>query len=104
MIRINTATRTGHQRSCSVPENRAISREIADECQVLLKNENNLLPLKKSGRIAVIGPLGDAASDMPGCWSLTGKADQSVSLYQGLKTAIGANGTVYLCKGKRSCS
>ena len=42
-------------------QNRTISREIADECQVLLKNENNLLPLKKSGRIAVIGPLGDAA-------------------------------------------
>ncbi|NSW95348.1 MAG: glycoside hydrolase family 3 C-terminal domain-containing protein, partial [Bacteroidales bacterium] len=79
--------------------NRAISKEIADECQVLLKNENNLLPLKKSGRIAVIGPMGDAASDMPGCWSLTGKADQSVSLYQGIKTAIGNKGTVTYAKG-----
>ena len=80
-------------------QNRTISREIADECQVLLKNENNLLPLKKSGRIAVIGPLGDAAGDMPGCWSLTGKANQSVSLFQGLKTAVGANGTVSFAKG-----
>ena len=80
-------------------QNRTISREIADECQVLLKNENNLLPLKKSGRIAVIGPLGDAAGDMPGCWSLTGKANQSVSLYQGLKAAIGASGTVSFAKG-----
>jgi beta-glucosidase len=79
--------------------NRAISREVADECQVLLRNENNLLPLKKSGRIAVIGPLGDAASDMPGCWSLTGKASQSVSLYQGLRTALGTNGTVAYAKG-----
>ncbi len=42
--------------------NRQIAREIADECQVLLKNENNLLPLKKRGTIAVIGPLGDAAA------------------------------------------
>lgn len=81
------------------PANRAKSKEIADECQVLLKNENNLLPLRKSGRIAVIGPLGDASSDMPGCWSLTGKADQSVSLFQGLKSAIGANGTVTYAKG-----
>lgn len=80
-------------------QNRTISREIADECQVLLKNENNLLPLRKSGRIAVIGPLGDAAGDMPGCWSLTGKASQSVSLYQGLKAALGANGTVSYAKG-----
>lgn len=81
------------------PGNRALSKEIADECQVLLKNDNNLLPLKKSGRIAVIGPLGDAASDMPGCWSLTGKTDQSVSLYQGLKAALGSNGTVSYAKG-----
>ncbi len=81
------------------PSNRAKSKEIADECQVLLKNENNLLPLRKSGRIAVIGPLGDASSDMPGCWSLTGKADQSVSLFQGLKAAIGASGTVTYAKG-----
>ena len=80
-------------------QNRTISREIADECQVLLKNENNLLPLKKSGRIAVIGPLGDAAGDMPGCWAITGKGSQSVSLYQGLKAALGANGTVSYAKG-----
>lgn len=81
------------------PRSRAVSKEIADESQVLLKNENRLLPLKKSGRIAVIGPLGDAATDMPGCWSLTGKAGESVSLYQGVKAAIGTNGTVAYAKG-----
>jgi len=79
--------------------NRQIARETADECQVLLKNENNFLPLKKGGRIALIGPLGDAASDMPGCWSLTGKAAQSVSLLQGLKEAVGSNGSVEYAKG-----
>lgn len=81
------------------PRSRAVSKEISDESQVLLKNENRLLPLKKSGRIAVIGPLGDAATDMPGCWSLTGKAGESVSLYQGVKAAIGTNGTVAYAKG-----
>jgi len=80
-------------------QNRSIARQIAGECQVLLKNENNLLPIKKSGRIAVIGPLGDAASDMPGCWSLTSKAEQSVSLFHGLKRAVGSNGTVVYAKG-----
>jgi beta-glucosidase len=79
--------------------NRQIAREIADECQVLLKNENNLLPLKKSSNIAVIGPLGDAAGDMPGCWSLTSRGDQSVSLFQGLKDAVGNKGTVTYAKG-----
>ena len=81
------------------PQHREIARQSADECQVLLKNEKNLLPLKKNSKIAVIGPLGDAAKDMPGCWSVTGKADQSVSLYQGLKTAVGTNGTVTYAKG-----
>jgi len=80
-------------------QNRTIARETADECQVLLKNENNLLPLKKTGTIAVIGPLGDASSDMPGCWAITGKGNESVSLYQGIKAAIGSNGTVRYAKG-----
>jgi beta-glucosidase len=79
--------------------NRKIAREIADECQVLLKNEDNLLPLKKSGKIAIIGPLGDAAGDMPGCWAATGKGAQSVSLYQGIKEAMGSNGVVTYAKG-----
>lgn len=79
--------------------NRQIAVEMADESQVLLKNEKDLLPLRKSGTIAVIGPLGDAAADMPGTWSLSGKADQSISLFQGLKAAMGPNGTVQYAKG-----
>jgi beta-glucosidase len=80
-------------------QNRLLSRQTAGECQVLLKNDNHLLPLKKSGKIAVIGPLGDAATDMVGCWSLTAKAGQSVSLFQGIKTALGGNGQVVYAKG-----
>jgi beta-glucosidase len=57
------------------------------------------LPLKKSGNIAVIGPLGDAAGDMPGCWAITGKGDESVSLYRGVKAAMGSNGTVRYARG-----
>ncbi len=80
-------------------QNRTIARETADECQVLLKNDKNLLPLKKGGNIAVIGPLGDASDDMPGCWAITGKGGQSVSLYQGIKAALGSNGSVKYAKG-----
>ena len=43
--------------------------KAAQECQVLLKNEGNLLPLKKSSKVALVGPLGDRAQDMLGCWS-----------------------------------
>lgn len=80
-------------------QNRLLSRQAAGESQVLLKNDKNLLPLKKKGKIAVIGPLGDAASDMVGCWSLSGKASQSVSLFQGIKAALGNNGTAVYAKG-----
>jgi len=80
-------------------ENRTFARKVAQDCQVLLKNENELLPLKKSGRIAVIGPLGDAAGDMPGTWSVSGKADLSVSLVEGIRNAVGNNGTVKYAKG-----
>ena len=80
-------------------DNRNFSRQVAGECQVLLKNEKNLLPLKKGGRIAVIGPMGDAASDMPGTWAATSKGSQSISLLQGLKEAVGNNGTVAYAKG-----
>jgi beta-glucosidase len=80
-------------------QNRLLSRQAAGESQVLLKNDKQMLPLRKKGKIAVIGPLGDAAGDMVGCWSLTGKASQSVSVYQGLKAAMGSNGSVVYAKG-----
>lgn len=78
---------------------RSFSRKVAGETMVLLRNESNLLPLKKEGRIAVIGPMGDAAKDMPGTWSISGRGEQSVSLFRGLKTAVGANGSVMYAKG-----
>ena len=40
------------------PENLKAARDIAERSMVLLKNEKQILPLKKSGTIAVIGPLG----------------------------------------------
>ncbi|MCU0407706.1 MAG: beta-glucosidase BglX, partial [Bacteroidales bacterium] len=80
-------------------DNRSFSRKVAGESMVLLRNEKGLLPLRKEGRIALIGPLGDAASEMPGTWSITGRGDQSVSLLQGLQVAVGNKGTVRYAKG-----
>lgn len=45
--------------------NKKTAREIAADCFVLLKNQNNVLPLKKSGTIALIGPLADNKENMP---------------------------------------
>jgi beta-glucosidase len=70
--------------------NRKAAREIAADCFVLLKNQNNLLPLKKTGTIALIGPLADAKENMPGTWSVAADFSKAISLLQGLKETLGS--------------
>ena len=52
------------------PEHRSIARQIATETFVLLKNQDNLLPLQRKGNIALIGPLANTRANMPalGVW------------------------------------
>jgi beta-glucosidase len=71
------------------PDNRAAARKIAADCFVLLKNQGNILPLKKSGTIALIGPLADNKENMTGTWSVAADFSKSVSVLQGLKDAAG---------------
>jgi beta-glucosidase len=71
---------------------RKAARETAAHSFVLLKNDNQLLPLKKSGTIAVIGPLADSKRNMLGTWSVSGDPSKSVSVLEGIKNvATGAN-------------
>ncbi len=79
--------------------NRAEARKIASESMVLLKNKNQLLPLKKSGKIALIGPLADAKENMTGTWSLATKQENSISVLAGLKEAVGNNTKILYAKG-----
>ncbi|MBC6991896.1 beta-glucosidase BglX [Hymenobacter sp. BT491] len=65
------------------------SRDIARKCMVLLKNDKNALPLKKSGTIALIGPLANRQRDMIGNWSGAGDWKQAVSVEQGIKNVAG---------------
>jgi beta-glucosidase len=69
--------------------NRAEARAIAAQSLVLLNNRGSLLPLKKTGTIAVVGPLADNRVNMPGTWSVAAKFAESVSLMDGLKAATG---------------
>ena len=75
------------------------ARRMAQECQVLLKNDGNLLPLKRNSRIAVIGPMANNAWDMLGSWSGSSKKVQPVSLYDGLKAAVALEGSVTWAEG-----
>lgn len=81
------------------PEHVAQARQVAQQCQVLLKNDGDLLPLKRNQRIAVIGPLGNSADDMLGCWSGSSEKVLPVSLTDGLKAAVGHGGSVEYATG-----
>ena len=81
------------------PDNLKESRRIAGECQVLLKNEGNLLPLRKDMKIALVGPLADRADDMVGSWAGSSRTFKPVSLLEGLKDAVGSKGSVSYAEG-----
>ena len=70
--------------SSPVPLNRAAARRMAQRAIVLLKNEGAVLPLAKSARIAVVGPLADSKEDMLGPWSGRGAAEDAVSVREGI--------------------
>lgn len=70
-------------------EYRAEARRIAAETFVLLKNEGNLLPLKKKGKIALVGPMANAGGNMCGCWTPTCKPENHKSLLQAMREAAG---------------
>ncbi len=78
---------------------RAEARDVARKSIVLLKNRLETLPLKKSGTIALIGPLADSQRDIMGSWSAAGVAKQSITLLQGMKDATAGKATVLFAKG-----
>jgi beta-glucosidase len=79
--------------------NRKVARETAAKSFVLLKNEKELLPLKKTSSIALIGPLADATENMVGTWAVATDFTKAVSLRAGLKNALGDKATVQYAKG-----
>ena len=76
-----------------------IARQLAGESIVLLKNEGNILPLKKQGKIAVIGPLGKSGRNLYGCWTGNGSSQPNLGIYDAIKEAVGSNGEVVYARG-----
>ncbi|MEE3650197.1 MULTISPECIES: beta-glucosidase BglX [unclassified Brenneria] len=75
------------------------AREVARKSLVLLKNRLQTLPLKKQGTIAVVGPLADSKRDTMGSWSAAGVTKQTITVYQGIKNAVGDNAAILYAKG-----
>ncbi len=69
--------------------NRKIARETAAQSFVLLKNQNNILPLKKTGTIALVGPLADNKENMPGTWAVAARFNEAITVFQGMKEVAG---------------
>jgi beta-glucosidase len=85
---------------------RKIARETAAQSFVLLKNNPLLggsgvgvLPLKKNGTVALVGPLADNKQNMPGTWAVAARFDDAISVLQGLKETVGDKVKVLHARG-----
>ena len=104
------------KRDIFTKEHRDAARKIAGESFVLLKNApataqplaahssspvtaSPVLPLKKQGTVAVIGPLGNTRSNMPGTWSVAARLNDYPSLYEGLKEMMAGKVNITYAKG-----
>lgn len=77
------------KREILTKENLQFAREVAGQSFVLLKNEQRVLPLKKSGTVALIGPLANTGSNMPGTWSVNADLQHTQSLLEGMEELVG---------------
>jgi beta-glucosidase len=64
-----------------------------------LKNNNQALPLKKSGTIALVGPLANDKSNMLGTWAVSGDPQMSVPVLDGIKNVAGPAVNILYAKG-----
>ncbi|QXI13341.1 beta-glucosidase BglX [Pseudomonas zeae] len=78
---------------------RAEAREVARRSLVLLKNQNETLPLKKDAKVMLVGPLAKAPIDMMGSWAAAGKPAQSVTLFDGMSSVIGDKANLIYARG-----
>lgn len=80
-------------------ENRAEARRIATETFVLLKNEGQLLPLQKKGRIALIGPLADNRANMAGTWCVAFTPERYSTLRESMRRAVNGRAEILYAQG-----
>ncbi len=84
-------------------EHRAAARQLATETFVLLQNKDNVLPLKRAGKIALVGPLANTRANMPGTWSVAAASDRYSTLLEAMRRAVGDKAEVMYAKGCNVC-
>lgn len=78
--------------STSQPDILKLAEKAAAECIVLLKNEEEQLPLQPNGKkIALIGPLAEERQSLLGCWSFEGRAEEVETLREALRRNLPAD-------------
>lgn len=83
-----------------LPQTRALAREAGRKSIVLLKNDNDLLPLPRSGkRIALIGPFASGQHDLVGPWVVYGDDAKAVDLATGLRTTLADKNSLLVVRG-----
>ncbi|MEY4382393.1 MAG: beta-glucosidase BglX, partial [Bacteroidota bacterium] len=80
-------------------DKRAFAKEAAMHSFVLLKNDNQVLPLRANQKIALIGPLANDKSNMLGTWSINANASASIGVFDGFKSRPGIGSKVMYAKG-----
>ena len=80
-------------------ENRKVAREVAAKTFVLLKNEGNILPLKKEGKIALIGPLADTRNNIAGTWSVAQTPEKYATIKEAMENALEGKATLLYTQG-----
>lgn len=68
-----------------LPESLKTAEQLAEESIVLLKNNNQTLPLSKVAKIAVIGPMAKSQSNLLGSWAAQGKSEDIISIYDAIQ-------------------
>ncbi len=80
-------------------DHRETAREIARKSIVMLKNDDDVLPLTDPDTVAVVGALADSGDDVLGDWRAQGNPDDAVTVLEGIETATNAGTNVEYTKG-----
>jgi beta-glucosidase len=83
------------------PQQRESARLAADRTAVLLRNQNDLLPLDRTSlhTLAVVGGLADSKADTMGSWSLAGHYEDTVTILEGIRAKLGQSISVRFARG-----